>query len=260
MANRNLIAFLLLFCFSFGLTAPAFAATEAPALAVQTLPLGERLVYDIYWFGYKVGVGEVEVREKTALNGHEVFHVVGTAKSNDFLEDIYPVYDTAQSWIDVSTLESRQFEKNVDEDGDQDDETEVYDAGGKKGHYESLKTHAKKDFSVTVPVHDAASAAYWVRRQKLEPGQAPLKIVLSCGQKDWELEINVISRQIKKLPGQGVVDSILVVPKLRVNGVPDTRGKTWVYLKNDALHTPLFIKVKTPFGPVLGILRPAQRR
>jgi hypothetical protein len=271
MTNRSLTAILAIFCFSIIsapliIPAPSDLAADTGALktviqppAVRTLPLGEHLVYDIFWFGYKVGVGEAEVREKTEFKGREVFHVVGTAKSNDFLEDVYPVYDEAHSWIDASTLESRQFEKKTDEDGQQEDEIDIFDSAGKKGHHRSVKNGENKDFNLTAPVHDAASAVYWVRRQTLVPGQSPLKVVLTCNQKDWELEINVIRRQIKKLPGQGVVDSILVVPTLRVNGILDTRGKIWVYLRNDPLHTPLLIKVKTPFGPVLGVLRSAEK-
>jgi len=259
MKKRDLIVFILLFFLSPFLAPSLFPApdTQTPP-AGPAIPFGEHLVYDIYWFGRQVGTGEVEVGQKTIDKGRVVFNVVGTAQANDFLENIYPVHDQVQSWIDASTLESLQFEKKIDENGNQSDEVDVFDAVSKKGRHLSLKSGEKKDFSIALPAQDVASAVYWVRRQKLVPGQSPFKIVLSCNQKNWELEIKAIRRETKKLRGLGVVDSILVVPRLRVNGVLDTRGKAWVYLKNDAFHTPFLVKVQTPFGPVLGLLRPPQ--
>ena len=220
----------------------------------QRMPLGEHLVYDIFWFGFRVGIGEFWVKEKTMLNGREAFHVVGTARTNSFLSTIYPVQNEAQSWIDARTFESLRFDKIVNERSTSTDEENVFDAASRTGHTVFHKTGQTKDFSVTLPVHDVLSTFYWVRRQELVPGRS-LTTILSCDQKDWIVEIDVLRREVKRLRGHGIVDAILIEPKAEISGVTEHQEKLWVYLKNDARRTPLYIRLKTRFGPVVGVLR-----
>jgi hypothetical protein len=228
------------------------------AIPDQNIPLGERLVYDISWIGIPVGVGEVWVKEKTTLRGQEVFHIVGTVQANPFLANFYPVKNEAHSWIDVRTLQSLQFQKKVDEGMTHADEKDVFDSARQMGYSESFKTGQKKEFSVTAPTQDVLSAFYWVRRQTLVPGKT-VKVVLSCNQKDWTLEVNVLSQEMKELRGHGLVDALLVQPKTQLIGARAKKGKAWFYLTNDKHRAPFFIKFQTPFGSVDGVLRSPDR-
>ena len=221
---------------------------------LKQIPTGERLVYDVSWMGVPVGFGKLEVRGKERIAGREAYPVVATAQTNKFLSRIYPVHDEVHSWIDAETLQSLQFGKKISEGHYLAEEIVRYDASSGKGVQESAKNGSRKEFDISVPVHDVISAFYWARRQELSPGKS-VRTTVNNGGKDYELEVAVLRRETKELRGRGVADVLLVEPKTRLEGILDRRGRVWVHLKNDRSRTPLLITFKTPFGPVVGILK-----
>ena len=216
--------------------------------------MGEHLLYDVSWMGVPVGIGELRVSERTRLSGRECYHVIAVAQTNEFLSKIYPVRDEVHSWIDAETFQSLQFEKKVNEGFYRADERVVYDASKKIEHYESLKNGSKKEFEMAVPVHDILSAFYWARRQPLKADQS-VRIAVNSDEKDWDLEIEVLRRETKEVRGWQAFDTILIEPKTKLKGVLEKRGRVWIHLKNDAARIPVLITFKTPFGPVVGVLR-----
>ncbi len=219
----------------------------------QEIPLGEHLIYDVFWMGLPVGIGELEVKEKTTLGDREVYHVVAVARTNDILSKIYPVRDEVHSWMDAKTFQSLQFEKKVSEGFYHADERIVYDQAKKKGYYESLKNGTKKEFDVSVPVHDVISAFYWARRQTLLPGKS-VKTTVNNGEKDYELEVETLRREEKELRGQGIVDTLLIEPKTSLQGILEKRGQVWIHLKNNPIRVPIVFTFKTAYGSVVGVL------
>ena len=204
--------------------------------------------------GIPVGIGELEVKERAELGGREAYHVVAVAATNNFLSKIYPVRDEMHSWIDAQTYQSLQFQKKANEGFYRADERVVYDAGGKKGYYESLKSGEKKEFDIAVPVHDVISAFFWARRQTFTPGRS-VTTTVNNGEKDYVLEIDVLRHETKELRGQGVVDTLLIEPKTRLQGVLEHRGRVWIHLENTPARVPRVITLKTPFGPIVGVLK-----
>ena len=220
----------------------------------QTISPGEHLQYDVFWMGVPVGLGELWVKEKTMRNGRWCYHVMAVAETNDFLSKIYPVRDEVHSWIDAQDLQSLQFEKKVSEGRYKAHERVLYDSDRKQGHYVSIKNGSKKDFSVAVPVQDILSAFYWARRQTLIPGKS-VRTTVNSDEKDWDLEIHVLSRQNKFVRGLGDFDTLLIEPKTLLKGVLEKRGRVWINLENSPARTPIFITFKTPFGPIVGVLK-----
>ena len=93
-----------------------------------------------------------------------------------------------------------------------------------------------------------------LRRQPLETGRA-VKTIVNSDEKDWDLEIKVLRREMKEMRGRGVIDTILIEPKTRLKGVLEKRGRVWIHLLNNPSRTPLLITFKTPFGPIVGVLK-----
>jgi len=215
-----IILFLTLFLFA------------SPAYGAQTgIPLGESLVYGMSWLGVPIGTAELWVKEKMTMNGKEVFHVVGTMQTNNFLSVIYPVHNEIHSWIDAETLTSVKFEKKISEG----------------------RTRAHEIIEFPKPEHDVISAFYWVRRQSLIPGQS-VRVVVIADRKEWTLEVAVLKRQTLELRGWGAVNTLLVEPKSRVAGSMEKRGKSLVNFSDDIAKIPLRITYKAPFGRISGVL------
>ncbi len=101
----------------------------------------------------------------------------------------------------------------------------------------------------------AISAFFWVRRQAFIAGRS-VRTTVNNGEKDYGLEVDLLRRETRELRGQGVLDTLLVEPRSRYQGILDKRGRVWVHLKNDAARTPLIVTFRTPFGPIVGVLKP----
>ncbi len=230
----------------------ATAAIEAPAAKLR---IGEHLVYEVYWMGVHVGIGELRVLEKVAIEGREAIHVVAIAKTNDFLSKIYPVNDEVHSYLDAETLQSLRFEKKLSEGNYRAHERVTFDWNGEKIVYDGFRSGTHKEFPLRVrPHHDILSCFYWFRTQPVEVGTS-IKTWASDEEEDWEVEIRVLRRETKELRGKRVVDTLLVEPQSKVKGMLYSRGRVWVYFSADSRRVPVWVLFKTPFGPVSGILQ-----
>jgi hypothetical protein len=224
------------------------------AAPLKTYTPGEKLVFDVYWMGLHVGFGTIEVKEVVELNGRKAFHVVAVAETNETLSKIYPVRDEIHSWIDAENFHSLQFRKVLREGRYRADEQITFDYEKKKGLYESFLNHEKKEVDIPVPVHDIVSAFYWFRLQSVEPGKS-VRTIANSEEKNQEIEIQVLRRERKELRGRGVIDSLLVEPRTRIQGVLYSRGRSWIHFTADERRIPFSILLKTPYGPVIGVLR-----
>ncbi len=236
------LCFLLLLC----------SCVEAHSL--ETLTIGEKLEYDVTWMGAHVGVGTLEVREKVTRHGREAYHVVAIAQTNDFLSKLYPVHDEIHSFIDADLFCSLEFQKTVSEGHYRADEKIVYDYPSGKGRYQSFENGSTKEFELLGPVHDFLSAFYWFRLQPAKPGDA-LKTIVNDDEKNWNLEFRVLRREKKELRGGRVYETLVVEPRTKLKGVLYKRGRAWVYFTADEKRIPVLIRIQTPFGPVVGVLK-----
>ncbi len=221
---------------------------------LKTFEVGEALVFDVSWMGIPVGSGTLQVKEKVKIHGREAFHVVAIAQTNDFLTKIYPIYDEIHSFIDTQEFYSLEFRKNLKEGRYRADEVVVYDHENKIAHYESFRSHDKKEIQIPPKVHDLISAFFWFRLQPWEVGKS-LHTVVNSEEQNWDLEVDVLKQETKNLRGGRVIETVLVEPKTRLKGVFYDRGRAWVNFTIDSKRAPIWIKLQTPFGPMIGALR-----
>ncbi len=228
------------------------SAKEVSMKTNQEIPIGEHLEYKITWLKIPEAIGILWAKEKMILDGREVIHVVGIIETNKVLRKIFPMHDEAHSWIDAKTFESVQFEKKIDEIKIKAHEKTVFDPKKKKGYLKSLKTGEKKEFNITVPVHDLISVIYWARRQPLEPGKS-FHTVLTADRKDWALELKVIGHEKVKFCGKKI-DTIRVNPDTVSSGVT-RHGLAYFNVTNDSSRLPVRGVYKAIFGSVVGTLK-----
>lgn len=246
------------------ISTPTFGATNnfsaksrtiTPISAPEKAPIvGESLIFDVFWMGAHVGTGTLEVREIVELRGRRAYHVVSVAKTNDFLSKLYPIVDEMHSYIDTETLHSLEFRKNVSEGKYRADEHIVFDYDKKKGFYKSLTNGSSKEVDIEPPVHDFISAIYWFRLQPIEVGKS-VKTRANSEEKNFDIDFRVIEREVKEIKGLGSLDTVRVDPKTALKGILYDRGRAWINFTVDSRRTPVWIQLKTPFGPVSGVLR-----
>ena len=261
-------AAILFFIFILVWTVPLYAESKnfsskksQPAVVIEAplkvLTVGESLVFDVSWMGVPVGVGTLEVREIVTIRGRGAYHVVAIAKTNDFLSRLYPIHDEVHSFVDAEKFYSLQFSKEIHEGRYRADERMTYDYEKGKIFYESFRNKSKKEFELSSEVQDFLSAFYWFRVQPAVVGKS-LHTTVNSEEENWDLELNVLKHEIKEFRDGRVIPTVLVEPKTRLKGMLYQRGRVWVYFSADQKRLPVWVTLRTPFGPVSGVLRPSE--
>ncbi|MCX5716644.1 MAG: DUF3108 domain-containing protein [Candidatus Omnitrophica bacterium] len=216
--------------------------------AQKFLRVGEKLTYGVYWMGACVGEGTLHVKEIVKIDGRDA-----SAKTNDFMSAIYKIDDTIHSFIDVKDLCSLRFEKYQREGRYKADEVVVFDQKNHKGYYESLTNKTKKEFTIPDRVQDLTSVFYYFRTLDVKPNTA-LILDVNADEKNWKATMNVLDTEALEILRQGVHNVFCLVPKVGFKGVISKRGKVWIYVSTDAQRVPVLIKIRIPFGFVVGVL------
>jgi len=203
--------------------------------------------------GISVGKASLEVKELVKVNGRDAYHVVATARSNDFLSKFYKVEDIIHSYIDKKDLCSLKFTKYQREGKYTAEEAVIYDQRKHKGYYESLSNGTKKEFDIPDKVHDLLSVFYYFRTLDIEPN-SKLTFDVNADEKNWKVVLNISEPQQLEILRRGVHEVFYVVPKAPFKGVIAKRSKAWVYFSVDEDRVPVLIKFRIPFGYVTGVL------
>jgi len=236
-----------------------FAKTEKITIepAIKTLRVGEKFVYGVYWMGINVGEGAMEVKELTTINGREAYHIVATARSNEFLSAFYKVEDEMHSYVDKEKLCALKFEKHQREGHYKCDEIIIFDQDKHRGYYESLLNKTKKEFDIPYRVHDILSAFYYFRTLDVRPNST-VTLDVNSEEKNWKANMNILGTESLEILRHGVYKVFCVEPKAPFKGVIAKRSKAWVYFTIDENRVPVSIKIRVPFGFVVGVLEKAE--
>ncbi len=255
---KNKIALILIFLCVQTCAANAVSAKKSQTVviepALQTLTVGEKIIFDVSWMGVPIGFGTLEVKEKTVMDGVEAFHVIAVAGSNEFLSKFCFVRDEIHSYLDAKTFLPIRFEKNIQEGRYQAHEKMIYDRAAGKAFYESVTNGSKKEISIPADAHDLISAFFWFRRQNVQAGDQ-FHLLVASDEKLWDVELNVHETQIREIRKHGEFAVIRVEPKTKLKGILASRGRADVYFSADAKRQPIWITLKTPFGPVQGVMK-----
>jgi hypothetical protein len=106
-------------------------------------------------------------------------------------------------------------------------------------------------------VHDPLSAFYWFRLQELR-GSEPVRTQVNSREKNFELDIHILGLKTKELKGKRVIETLVVEPRTRYKDVLAERGQAWVYFSVDSRRVPVWVTIKSRFGPVNGVLKTDQ--
>ncbi|MBI4335506.1 MAG: DUF3108 domain-containing protein [Candidatus Omnitrophica bacterium] len=219
----------------------------------DALRVGERLVYSVNWNFVPVGHATLSVQEITEINGRKVYHLLSTAKSNDFLSTFYKVDDNIHSWIDEEGLYSLRFEKHMQEGNYRAHEVMEYDYANKKAHYKSFTNKSEKTIDLPDYVKDQLSCIFFYRTMDIQIGKSNF-IKVEADEQVGDVEVKALEYQNLVLPGLGSFDAVMVEPKANFRGIFVRKGRLWIWMSADKRRLPLMMKTQIPIGSVVCIL------
>ena len=134
---------------------------------------GEELKYGIYYSFIKAGTAYIKNRGLTTVNGRPAYLLQTTAFSATVIDAFFKVRDVNYSWLDAETFYSLGYLQSVREGGYKRDEWLIFDYPRQLFYGEIQKKEEPRIISGELPmkVLDMLSSLYFVRAQKLEPGQ-----------------------------------------------------------------------------------------
>jgi hypothetical protein len=243
MKFRKSIVFAMIFAFCMSMLLPVSVQAAAPPFRP-----GEKLTFELRWAFIKAGSVVLEVQPPTMYESQPAQHFTVQARTTKFLDKIYKVRDSIDSFCDLNTTRSLHYHKK-EQEGPHSGEIFI-DFDWKEGTARHRTLEKTRD---PVPIQpqtfDPLAVFYHFRTLDLANGQDLLASVTD-GKKNVIGQARVIERQTIKVKA-GTFDTFLVEPELKdVGGVfkksPDARLQIWVTA--DEYKIPIMIRSKVAVG------------
>ena len=229
-----------------------YAALQPDAQAPQHAPWAyEQLKYGVYYSFIKAGTAYIRNRGLVNINGRPAYLLQTTAFSAAVIDAIFKVRDVNQSWLDAENFYSLGYGQSVREGSYIRDEWLTFDYNN---HTFSGKIKKKKDGwdingPLDIKVLDILTSLYYVRSQKLVPGQDIVFDIVNR-EKQYPLVVKVLKKEKVKTDA-GTFDCIVVEPQLRGEGIFVSKGKSLkVWLTDDEYKMPVKMQVEVFIGSV----------
>ncbi len=226
-------------------TTPPSPPKELPAPPAFTF--GEKLMYTVHYLGMNAGTAQMSVLDKMIFNGHEVYPILATAQSNDFISLLYPVNTRIESYMDVNGLYSHLINVKQHEGKKKRDKRIEFD---QEGHKATQSDDAGQSvFDVPPKVNDSLSSLYYFRTQKnIAVGQSVF-IDVHESKKNWKLEIRVLGKERVTTP-LGTFDTLKVQAMPRYEGIFQNKGDLFIWVTDDDRKIPVIMKSKIKVGSI----------
>lgn len=258
--------FILLLCLPAAYAEPDFSVAKRAAVAFDeiviarplgTLRVGESFSFTARWMGIPVGEGSIAVTERVPLDGRQAFHIICTARTNEFLSQFYPVRDVLHSYVDTETLRTLRYEKYQREGRYRADEIVTFDFAQHVAHYQSLTNGSVKTVPIPPDIADPIASFYRLRLAPIVP-HTSIHLDVYSDEKHYRMEVKILEALRLELLRRGVFDCLLVEPVATFKGILVNRGRVHVYVTADAQRIPLLVNLYTPWGRITAtISRPS---
>lgn len=234
-----------------GDTNGAVGAVEGPAL---WFPVGEGMVYRIYWGMIPVGEAQIStawIRD----NGRTFLEISYRARSNKVLSTLYPVDDTVQALVDPETFRPVSFVMDMKEGRTHKQEVTTFDYENGVGRWQSLLKKKEKTFAIDAETRDLVTFMYFARQKGFQPG-ADHRFRVMADEKVYDLSIKV-KKDLEpiELPNHGTVSCLRLDPEAQFNGIFMRKGKVTVWVSNDSRRLATKVSASVPIvGSVKAVL------
>jgi hypothetical protein len=227
------------------------------ATPVSALNIPEKLVFSLTWTGIKAGTATQEI-----IDEKDSIRVVSIARSADWISVFFPVEDTVESILTKVTPPlfglPTHYRIRTREGGRRKDREIIFDhAKGQAVYKDNLNGH-KIDVAINGNTYDVYSSFYYVRTLPLEVGKSVYVSILDNNEL-WNVEVQVLKKE-KLDTIFGEVNTILIKPLIKSEGIFERKGEIFIWLTDDARRIPVKMKTKVRIGSVIATLVDASFR
>jgi Protein of unknown function (DUF3108) len=211
----------------------------------------ERLVYDLTWTGIKAGTATQEL-----IQGKDDMRIISTARSADWISVFFPVEDRVVSILSKGTATHlglpRDFRMTISEGTHRRDREIIFDHARQKALYIDHRSSERTEVAIDANTYDAYSSFYYLRNLPLQPGKSVYVSILD--NKDlYNVEVQVLRKErLKTVLGE--VNTILIKPLMKTEGIFNRKGAIYIWLTDDARRIPVLMQTKVAIGSITATL------
>jgi hypothetical protein len=236
---------------------PVVAAADGTAYAPDAaaalpFPVGEELIYRIYWGVIPVGKTRI-VSRWVEEDGRKLLAIRYRTRSNRIVAALYPVDDVIEAVIEPATFRPLRFRIALREGRHRRDETTTFDYDRLTAHWESRIKKESRDFKIESDTRDLVSFMYFMRSTKFQVGGTTRYRVMA-DEKIYDLSVKALGLETVNLPGFGRVESVKLEPTAAFNGLFVRKGKMTVWASRDERNLVTKIVGSVPVASIKVIL------
>lgn len=232
-----------------GLAALGWAGPEGRALS---FPVGQDLVYRIYWGVIPVGESFVKT-QWVEEDGRRLLAATFRTRTNKFMERIYPVDDRIESLIDPGTLLPVRFIKKLSEGRYRCHEVTDFDHARRVARWESKTNGRTKEFEIDAETRDIVSFMYYARAMDFVPGQKRQFRVMA-DEKLYDLYVKPVGTEDVELENGKRLDCVKLEPEAAFEGLFVRKGRMWLWISRAAPRMVARLVARVPVASVKLVL------
>ena len=217
---------------------------------------GERLKFDVSWYGVNGGTSVFEV-SNAVYDNKSVIKISSTLKSNSVISLFYPVKDVVESYVDMKNLQPYRYRSRQQEGSYRSDKEIVFNREKNLATFIHHKAGGKTQVSeTTAGVHDPLSVVYFLRTIPLEAGQS-VNIDVYDGMKNWTVVFQGVAKEKVVVPA-GTFDTIKVKTLIKFEGLFVNKGEVFIWFTDDEVKIPVKMESKIKVGTITAQLTEKQ--
>lgn len=222
----------------------------APSPA-RALTVPEKLVFELSWTGITAGTATQEISEE-----RDLLKTVSTARSADWLSVFYPIDDRIETTLTKSPTsplgQPQHYRMQISEGKHRRDREIAFDSRHAKAYYKDNRSGEKAVVPINDRTYDIYSSFYYIRFAPMEVGKSVFVTIID-GKEAWNLEVRVLKREKLKTKF-GTMNTLLLKPMVRKEGVFENKGDVYVWVSDDARRLPVKVQLKVVIGSITGTL------
>jgi hypothetical protein len=207
----------------------------------------EKLFFDIYWLGIYVGKAVFE-----AIYDKDALRITSRANSASVISTFYKVEDFAESLIIKGR--AAHFRIKQREGRYRSDKETIFDVSNRKITYFDYLKGKKNEHNIEGVVWDVISGFYHLRSCPFIIGKT-VYIDVFDSNKLLKTEVSVLRRETISVSGRGEVNTVVVKPDLKSEGLFHKKGDVFIWLTDDEDRIPVRVETKVPIGRVVAELK-----
>lgn len=228
--------------------------TNSTSIGTNTFcfPVGEVLIYDLYWGIIPVGTAEIS-SEMVETNGAKFLVLKAKAKTNYVVAKLYPVDDYVESTVDPATFLPVRYTQRLREGRHKRDDEIVFDHKKKTAHWEKAGGTNKMDIAINEDTRDVLSLYYFARSKPYKKGEKE-KFAVVVDNKLYDLDLDGIGEENMSVGDYGKMKCMQVEPKAKFGAIFVRKGKVNLWFSSDKRQVCVRMVGKVPVANVRAVL------